>query len=79
MPRGAGVNSAPRRVSDDAETEEFPRAVPCCDHAFDDALVCRCGVTWWNHQQLPETCLLNARGRNRGEEANRERTPPTPA
>jgi hypothetical protein len=63
------VTSAPPRVSAVGEPAEFPRAVPCCDHAFDDALVCRCGVSWWSHQGLPKACPLNARGRNRGEEA----------
>ena len=51
------------------EAAQLPREVPCCDHAFDDALVCRCGVSWWTHQRLPEMCPLNARGRNRGEGA----------
>lgn len=58
----------------EGETAPFPRAVPCGDHAFDDALVCRCGVSWSTHQRLPATCPLNARGRNRGEE---EVGPPT--
>ena len=63
------MNGAPPRVSAGGETAYFPRAVPCCDHAFDAALVCRCGVSWWTHQRLQETCPLNARGRNRGAEA----------
>ena len=68
------MNGARLRVSSGGETAPFPRAVPCCDHAFDDALVCRCGVSWWTHQRLPDTCPLNARGRNRGEVAVRPRT-----
>jgi hypothetical protein len=70
------VNGAPPRVPAGGETAHTPRAVPCCDHAFDDALVCRCGVSWWTHQRLPETCPLNARGRNRGEDAVRPRARP---
>jgi hypothetical protein len=67
------MNGATSQVSIGGETADFARAVPCGDHAFDDALVCRCGVSWWTHQRLPETCPLNARGRNRGEEAVRPR------
>ena len=68
------MNGATPGVSAEAEAAQFPRAVPCCDHAFDDALVCRCGVSWWTHQRLPDTCPLNARGRNRGEGAVPPRT-----
>ncbi len=68
------MHSEPQRVSTGEETANFPRAVPCCDHAFDDSLVCRCGVSWWTHQRLTEKCPLNARGRNRGEEAVHPRT-----
>ncbi len=68
------MNAAQPRVTAGAEAAHFPGAVPCCDHAFDDALVCRCGVSWSTHQRLRETCPLNARRRNRGEEAMRPRT-----
>jgi hypothetical protein len=68
------VNSTPQRVSAGGENAHLPRSAPCCDHAFNDALVCRCGVSWGTHQQLPERCPLNARGCNRGEEAVRPRT-----
>ena len=67
------MNGVPPPVSADGEIGQFPRAVPCCDHAFDHALVCRCGVSWWTHQRMPEACPLNARGRNRGEETVRPR------
>jgi hypothetical protein len=69
--RGAGVKSAPPCFSAGGDRAHFPRAASCCDHSFDDALVCRCGVSWWAHQWLPKTCPLNARGRNRGEDAVR--------
>jgi len=65
------VNSALPRVAAERDAAHFPRAVSSCDHSFGDALVCRCGVSWWTHQWLPETCRLNARGRNRGEGAVR--------
>ncbi|MEN8181272.1 MAG: hypothetical protein ABFS46_01920 [Myxococcota bacterium] len=61
------MNGTPPRVVVGGEVEHFPRAVPCRDHAFDEALRCRCGMSWWAHQLLPEACPLNARGRNRGE------------
>ena len=67
------MNGAPPRVSVDRETSHIPRSAPCGDHAFDDALVCRCGVSWWAHQRLPEKCTLNARGCNRGEQAAQPR------
>jgi hypothetical protein len=68
------VNSAPPHVSPGGETAHLPRSAPCFDHAFDDALVCRCGMNWWTHQRLPEKCPLNARGCNRGEGAVQPRT-----
>jgi len=74
MQRGAGVNDAPPRISAGGQAAHLPHAVPCGDHAFDDALVCRCGVSWGAHQRLPQTCPLNARGRNRGEEESRPLT-----
>ena len=67
------MNSAPPHVSAGGETAHIPSSEPCCDHAFDDALVCRCGVSWWSHQRLPVRCPLNARGCNRGEETARPR------
>ena len=68
MQSGVVMSGAPPPVAVSEDAAAFPHAVPCCDHAFDDALVCRCGVNWWTHQRLPEACPLNARGRNRGEE-----------
>lgn len=63
------MTGAPPRVAADDEREEasVSREVPCFDHAFDEALVCACGVSWWAHQREPQACRLNARGRNRGE------------
>ncbi len=63
------MQSELQRFSIGEETAHFAKAVPCHDHAFDEALLCSCGVSWWNHQRLPEQCPVNARGRNRGEGA----------
>ncbi|HKJ25518.1 MAG TPA: hypothetical protein VKB65_11885 [Myxococcota bacterium] len=45
---------------------EAPRAVPCRGHAFDEDLLCPCGVTWSEHQARPSRCRLGAQrcGRN---------------
>jgi hypothetical protein len=45
---------------------EDSRAVPCRGHAFDEDLVCPCGVTWSEHQVSPRRCRLGAQrcGRN---------------
>jgi hypothetical protein len=67
------VNITTPLVSPEEKVAEIPRAVPCGDHSFDDALECRCGASWSSHQQLRKACPLNARGRNRGEEAVRPR------
>jgi len=45
---------------------EVVRAVPCRGHAFDEDLLCPCGVTWSEHQTSPSRCRLGAQrcGRN---------------
>jgi hypothetical protein len=68
------VSDATPRVLAGEDVANIPRAAACSDHAFDDALICRCGVSWWTHQRLFNACPLNARGRNRGEGAS---PPPT--
>jgi hypothetical protein len=40
------------------------RLVPCCGHAFDENLLCRCRVSWWSHQQIPQPCPMEARRHN---------------
>ncbi len=44
--------------------------IPCSDHAFDEDLVCKCGMGWSVHQRHPERCPVNARGQNRGAPRN---------
>lgn len=40
-------------------------------HAFDERLVCSCGVSWWAHQAVPVPCTVGARERNcRGGESH---------
>ncbi|MCH2170092.1 hypothetical protein MK489_04870 [Myxococcota bacterium] len=68
-----GASSA--KLPNDPEIEHLLGGVPCGDHVFDDALVCRCGVNWWTHQRAPKTCPVNARGRNRGDEDLPETNP----
>lgn len=36
------------------------RTVSCRGHAFDEDLVCSCGVTWSAHQNAPSRCRLDA-------------------
>jgi hypothetical protein len=43
----------------------YPLAIPCGNHAFNEKLLCKCGVSWWQHQVLPRACPLDARGQNR--------------
>jgi hypothetical protein len=52
-PRGEASTAAPRR----------PLA-PCCGHAFNEDLRCRCHASWWAHQRRPEPCPVDARRRN---------------
>jgi hypothetical protein len=54
-----------RAKSESAKPRAFPLAVPCGNHAFNEKLVCKCGVSWWEHQVLPRPCPLDARGHNR--------------
>jgi len=54
------------RGSSAKERDDSSRSmVPCRGHAFDDKLVCPCGMTWGAHQQSPQPCPLDARGRSR--------------
>jgi hypothetical protein len=41
------------------------RIVSCWDHSFDEALTCRCGRSWGEHQIDPKRCLVAAREQNR--------------
>lgn len=58
-------NQAHRRPDPEPDVDTHPRAVPCRDHAFDETLVCRCGTSWWAHQNRPRPCPDRARSRNR--------------
>jgi len=73
---GDGLSSTLPHVPGGVEAPHFPRAVPCGGHSFDDALVCRCGMSWWAHQRLGTACPLNARACNRGQEARGARRHP---
>jgi hypothetical protein len=48
------------------------RTVSCRGHAFDEELVCSCGVTWFEHQNAPVRCRVGAQRCKRAQPA----TPP---
>lgn len=66
MPRESATRAGMERPrAEEPDDDANPRAVPCGDHAFDETLVCRCGTSWWAHQNRPRPCPDRARSRNR--------------
>jgi hypothetical protein len=68
--RGAAEMGVPAvRDEDRSGGPGVVRAVPCRGHAFDEALLCPCGTTWFEHQSAPRRCRVGAQRCKRADAA----------
>jgi hypothetical protein len=70
--RSASPGHEPAPLPSDARDE-----ISCRGHAFDEDLVCSCGVTWQDHQRRPRPCRIHAQRCHRAGETP-QAVPPAP-